>query len=151
MGHPIQSTAAPDPIDDGAFNRLDGGSLGRGRRRREAERAGAGVSTWRHHVGKIEEANRDHEVVEALPQDSGGVTTRQRRRHHRDQRREQPAMRENRRPRSAICDSHGIEKNNPNPKNWLCISCYEYHLYSSEGQGTEYIHVQEGENIQRTP
>ena len=30
------------------------------------------------------------------------------------------------------------------------IACYEYHLYSSEGQELKYIHVQEGKNIQRT-
>jgi hypothetical protein len=29
------------------------------------------------------------------------------------------------------------------------LSCYEYHLYSFKGQGTEYIHVQEEENIQK--
>jgi hypothetical protein len=36
-----------------------------------------------------------------------------------------------------------------NPNFWLCIPCYEYRLYSSEGWRLEYIHVQEGENIQR--
>jgi hypothetical protein len=36
-------------------------------------------------------------------------------------------------------------------KNWLYIPCYEYHLYLSEGQISKYIHVLEGENIQRTP
>jgi hypothetical protein len=41
------------------------------------------------------------------------------------------------------------EENEPNPKNRLCIPYYEYHLYSSEGQGPEYIYVQEGENIQK--
>jgi hypothetical protein len=43
------------------------------------------------------------------------------------------------------------EENEPNPKNRLCIPCYEYHLYSSEGQDPEYIYVQEGENIQKNP
>jgi hypothetical protein len=39
----------------------------------------------------------------------------------------------------------------PPPLNFGSIPCYEYHLCSSEGQVPEYIHVQEGENIQRTP
>jgi hypothetical protein len=31
------------------------------------------------------------------------------------------------------------------------IPCYEYHLYSSEGQWLTYIYVHEGENIQKNP
>jgi hypothetical protein len=40
---------------------------------------------------------------------------------------------------------------NPNLNLWLCIPCYEYHLYSSEDKRTKYIHIQDDENIQRIP
>jgi hypothetical protein len=32
-----------------------------------------------------------------------------------------------------------------------CDICYEYHLYSSGGQGPEYIHVQEGRIYKEPP
>jgi hypothetical protein len=62
---------------------------------------------------------------------------------------EDPAARESRRRRSARPLER--EKTNPNPKIWLCIPCCEYHLYLSEGQGSEYIYIYRRGRIYKEP